>query len=1062
MDETPAIPEIQSTRLGERRLVSVLFTDMVGYTAIVERLGAEKTLQFTRMVYKELTGAVQDHGGSVRGFAGDSVMAVFGIPDAQEDAALRACQAALSIQKTFGDATEDIEARFGERPSMRVGVSSGTVVMAHVEGEGSPLTAVGNTVNLASRIEALAPRGGCLICDATRSLVEWLVDLSFDDEYQIKGVAKPQKLWRLLSIREGATRFDASLARGLSQYIGRDAELATLAGALERARDRVQVVDLVAEPGLGKTRLIFEFLNPITKEDAFVLTGHCSANGQQTPFLPFLEVMRGSFQIRDEDEPFEIARKLETGLRRAGLDTPENLGLLLNLLGLPPPDGSLDGLDGVLIGLRTRDLLPALLQAQCQATRVVLLIEDIHWIDGASEEMLRKLIESGTQSNLLILLTRRPEYDPGWCTLPWVKALALQPLEDGDIWQLARTRLGVETLPDALIQQVTERAGGNPLFGEEILSYLIDQGALRITSGTAEFDAEKATSGLPASMQSLLTARIDRLQPQDQALLQAAATIGRRFDPGLLSLVIGRAGETGAALHRLQAQDIVYRETNSSDYMFKHVLLRDTVYQGLVSDRRADLHLAIAEALVQRNQDRLAEVADTLAYHYAQTDRKDLAFRYSALAGAKSLGVFSHDQANRYFASALALYLDDPTCASDAEFAEFLANYALCSNISLMVKPMIELAPKVRPILNGIGDSGDHVLFLHHYVSCLVCSGRYRDALGVQQELTAMANRLGDPKSIAYALVNELSVSIYCAPIPDDVFETKRQEAETALTCFDDAYLKNFFVATVGWNELTRGRVTKAHEAADRMRAEGISKNDPRSLGYGTAMKALIAMVTDDHQTALEISEQAHSVSRAEFEMAIADSSRFSALVPLGKPGALEDVRGYVDMCKQNGWALFAEGPETMLGVALAMDGQIGAGLRQIEDAIARREAEGTRIAADWNRLFLCEVYLEILSGEGGASLGVLMRNISALTGVFLFGGKRIIELIEHVRANPQFDPAGHYIARSELILGLLYKIKKKKAQALQHLNEAKRIVEPAGKSPMLTRINVALAELNA
>ena len=394
----------------------------------------------------------------------------------------------------------------------------------------------------------------------------------------------------------------------------------------------------------------------------------------------------------------------------------------------------------------------------------------------------------------------------------------LNPLGTDDIKHLVQTRLGVDTLPDALVRQVTDRAGGNPLFGEEILSFLMEHGALRIASGKVDFDAALGESGLPVSMQSLFAARMDRLQPEDRALLQAAAAIGRRFDPGLLSLVFERPDETGAALRRLQAQDIVYRETNSSDYVFKHVLLRDTVYQSLVSERRAELHLAIAEAMETRNEGRLAEVAETLAYHGALTNRTDLAFTYCALAGAKSLGVFSLAEANRYFAAALALYQREPDCASAGQFGAFLADYALCSNISLQVKTHDRLGNQASGRSSmAFGDSRHHVLFLHHYVSCLVCNARYLDALSVQQELSAMALRLGDVASMAYALVSELSVSSYCAPISNEAFQSKRREAEAALATVDDAYLQNFYLATLGWNEVSSGRVVEAREAADRM-----------------------------------------------------------------------------------------------------------------------------------------------------------------------------------------------------------------------------------------------------
>jgi len=1038
----------------------VLFTDMVGYTAIVDKLGEEKALHFTRMVYERLTATVEKHGGTVRSFAGDSIMCVFGIPEALEDAALRACRAAIAIHAAFASAAQDIETEFGVRPSMRVGVSSGSAMMASVEGENSPITAVGNTVNMASRIQALAPAGGCLICNTTRRLVEWQVDLSFDGEHAIKGVTKPQKLWRLMSIREAATRFDASRARGLSTYVGRDDELSELSDAMERARDRLCVADIVAEPGLGKTRLVFEFLQQATAKDATVFAGQCSADGRNVPFLPFIEVMRSSFRIRAQDEPTEIARKLEKGLHQAGIHSQENLGLLLNLLGLEPPAGAFDGLDGVLIGLRTRDLLPALLKGHCEAGMVILYLEDIHWIDRASEEMLGKLIESGAFKNLLIIHSRRPEHTPGWYEDPGVTSLALKPLSASDMQRLARTRLGLRELPDTLIQQVTDRAGGNPLYAEEILSFLIEQGTLRIAEGRAEFDAALGKTALPESMQSLFAARIDQLQPGDRAVLQAAAAIGRRFDPALLSFVIEEASELGAALRRLEVLDIVYREAGSSDFVFKHVLMRDSVYHSLLSERRTHLHSAIAAAIEKRNDNRLVQSAEVLAFHYALTPRTDRAFTYNALAGTKSLGVFSLDEANRYFAAALDLYRHDAGCASDAQFGDMVANYALSLNISLQVMTMLKLADEVGPILARSGDSRHHAAFLHHYVASLVWNGRYLDAWDVQQDLTAMAARLGDSCSMAYAHVSALAVSCYCKPFSNEEFDARRQEAEAALADVDDAYLRNYYLAHLGYNEVTRGRVAEAGEVADRLTAAGESRKDPRCTGYGIAMQALIGMASDDHETALRLSEEALKVSRAEFERAIAGATRHVAIVALQVPGAAEQTRRWIEDCEDRGWILFGSAPDMMLGVAHVMAGRIDEGLAHMHDTIARREAEGYQTTADWNRLFLAEVYLEILSGNGEVSPGVVLRNIRSLSGVLVFGAKRIEALIERVRANPHFDPDGFHIARAEMILGLLHKVKKRDAPAWRHLAKARSIVQQEGASPLLKRIDSALEGL--
>jgi tetratricopeptide (TPR) repeat protein len=734
---------------------------------------------------------------------------------------------------------------------------------------------------------------------------------------------------------------------------------------------------------------------------------------------------------------------------------------MLNFLGLEAPDAALAGLDGVLIGLRTRELLLALLQAACRSQKVVLLIEDAHWIDGVSEDLIDTIIESG-QPNLLVLATRRPVYAPRFIARPRMQTLALKPFGADDIRLLAATRLGVDSLPETLLQEVTERAGGNPLFGEEILRFLIDKGALRIEDGKADFDALTDETDLPMTMQGLLTARTDALSPEDKALVEAAAVIGRRFDPGLLSLVIGGSDDIGTALLRLQEQELIYREANSSNYMFKHVMLRDSVYQRLLHTRQRELHLKTARALEKRSEGRLGEVADMLAYHYSRTDQRGPAYTYLVMAGVKSLGVFSTDDADRYFASALDIYEGHPDCASDAQFAEFVAAYGLCCNIALKLKTITALAGKALPILHRLGDNRHHALFLHHYALCLLWSGRYLQGLKVQKDLTAMAKTLGDTETLAYALVTELTVSTYCAPLPTDVFVAKRLEAETALAGMDDAYLLNTLYNISSYDALCRGRIAEALKAAERAIDFGVSTNDPRGQGYGLAMKAIIAMTADDFEPAFEMAEQALAVSRAEFEITIANTARKSALVALNRPGAAQEIAAWLTMCEERDWQLFLVGPQCWNAVALATAGKIEAGLQAIEATVGYREAEGFKAAADWSRLYLCELYLAILSGQGDASVGTLMRNFKSLAQVLLFGARRIETLLAEVRSNPQFDPHGHYIARIEMILGMLNKARKKKAPAIRHLSEAQQIFRTTGPSAVLTRIDAALAELRA
>ena len=288
---------------------------------------------------------------------------------------------------------------------------------------------------------------------------------------------------------------------------------------------------------MGKSRLLHEFRQRIGKDRAFVLSGSCSPDGQQTPFLPFIEVVRGSFRVSAGEAEKDVAQKLEMGLTALGLHSLRNLGLLLHLLGLKVPDGALTGLDGVLIGLRTRELLQQLLEARCRLSPVVMVIEDLHWIDSVSEELLGKIVDSEASCDFC----SSPR--AGRNTRRLGSTARLSPscsgaTPIGDIRRLVQARLGVEALPEALARQVTEKAEGNPLFAEEIVSFLTERGIVR-TDGQVDFEPSALAAALPASVQSLLTARVDRLAPKDRALLQAASVIGRRFDPQLLAAVVG-------------------------------------------------------------------------------------------------------------------------------------------------------------------------------------------------------------------------------------------------------------------------------------------------------------------------------------------------------------------------------------------------------------------------------------------------------------------------------------------------------------------------------------------
>jgi tetratricopeptide (TPR) repeat protein len=717
------------------------------------------------------------------------------------------------------------------------------------------------------------------------------------------------------------------------------------------------------------------------------------------------------------------------------------------------------GLDDVLIGLRTRELLQQLVEARCKVSPVLMLIEDLHWTDSASEELLGKIVDGESKLRLLLIHTHRPEYVVRWLNRMAVTRLRLEPLPSGDIRRLVQARLGAKTLPEALARQVAEKAEGNPLFAEEIVSFLSERGILHSKDGKLEFDAGAVAAALPASVQSILNARVDRLAPKDRTLLQAASVIGRRFKSALLAVVLGET-EIDKRLAAMEALDLIRVDDRSSDYIFKHALVREALYQSVLTERRQELHSKIAQEIERRGGNRLGEVAEVLAHHYSQSNHTDKAFVYLSMAGRRSLGVYSLDEAATYFTDA-PLLDSNPECASDDQVLEFLDLYGkllVCAN---QWKVFIDVGPRYLARIDRMGDDLKAYVARVGYFEALILNGHYREAAAIQQQLLRIDDRLRDSRSRVYRLAYKLIVSAHISPMPIHEFEIVKREARTVLSEATDAYLQNGVRWYIGLEEFSRGRLNETRNWALELMREGQSLDDPRSTGMGFLLLSMIAVVSGSNTEALEYSEQSLSVAITPSERFFAFGVKATALVLLGRieEGAklLEEFRC---RCEADGLVAMLDATEVTLGVSKILQGRIADGIHLIEKAILKAEKIGHKPRADWFCLSLADVYLEIMTGsEKKVPLPTLLRNLPIVLKVMFTGGSRIHGLATRVLENPHFDPTGFHVGHAKMILGLC-KSKKRRALAVQYLSEAKRVISQFGQTPALARVDTALAEL--
>ena len=642
---------------GERKQVTVLFADVAGFTTLAEQLDPEVVHDIINRCFERITAEVHRFEGTINQYTGDGVMALFGAPIAHEDSPRRAVHAALGIQRAIRDVAQALQAERRLSLQMRIGVNTGLVVVGKIGDDlRMDYTAVGDTTNLAARLQQTAQPGSVVISAATQQHVAGFFDTRDLGERPVKGRA-PVRAFEVLRPRGRRTRFDMAVERGLTPLVGRERELATLR---ERFREvkagRGQVVGITGEAGMGKSRLVLEFRRALAQAGEVVtwLEGHCISFGQASPFLPLIELLRDNFQIDEVDGALEIIAKGEQGMRRMG-ELEAHIPAIRYLLSVDPGDPAFAALEGT---VRRRHLFAALRALSlCGAQRrpLVLVIEDLHWIDTSSEELLTFLLDAAAGVPLFLLVTYRIGYTPPFGSRSFYTTLTLHSFSEAETLAMAGHVLGTAQFPTELQTALMDKAEGVPLFIEEVTKTLLDLGVLQREQGGYRLVKSLGEVHVPDTIQGIIMARLDRLGDEGKRTVQLASVIGRQFLVRLLARVAGLSERLEGLLRELQALEIIYEQglVPEPAYIFKHAVIQDVAYQSLLLQRRKALHRAVGEAIEDLYQDRLEEHYDELAHHFAQGEVWNKAVAYSWQAGAKAFARSALREAIACFEQAL-------------------------------------------------------------------------------------------------------------------------------------------------------------------------------------------------------------------------------------------------------------------------------------------------------------------------------------------------------------------------------------------------------------------------
>lgn len=641
---------------GERKHITVLFVDIVESSRLAEQLHPEAMHEIMDRVLRLMAEMVHRYEGTVNQYLGDGLMALFGAPLALEDHALRAVQAALGIREAVSGYSEQLKHERGVEVRLRLGLNSGPVIVGRIGDDlRMDYTAIGDTTHLAARMQSLADPGTILVTDATHRLVEGYVRSEPLGRVQVKGRSESVSVFKVTGRRRRRNRLQVSAERGLTELIGREREHAMLQACLARAMaGRGQVVGIVGEPGIGKSRLLYEFGRTLGSGRVVWLEAHCAPDGQAIPYAPILEIVGTTFHIEEGDKTPQIEDKLRQGLRQLDAGLEGILPFLRTLFGLPSEDEALRHLTPKDKRQRTFEAIRALTVAGSRRRPHVLIVEDLHWMDKTSEDFLAFIIESLAGIPVLLLTTHRPGYTVRWANKTYYTQIALDQLSTTEVEAMVERLLATRDLPADLIRRIYDKAEGNPLFVEEIITSLRERGLLVRRDGGFVW-AHGAVIDFPGTVHDIVRARLDRLDEPVKHIVQTAAVIGRQFGRTLLTRVSEMQEDVESCLDTLKHLELVHetRFFPEPEYVFKHAVIQDAAYQSLLSQRRKSLHGAIGRAIEEIYADRLEEYAAGLAYHYARSDQQGRAIQFALIAGDRAARAYANAEATTHYQQAL-------------------------------------------------------------------------------------------------------------------------------------------------------------------------------------------------------------------------------------------------------------------------------------------------------------------------------------------------------------------------------------------------------------------------
>jgi len=1055
-----------SSITGERKHVTVLFSDLTGYTAMSEKLDPEEVKEITSRIFGEISKVVGKYDGFIEKYAGDAVMALFGVPMAHEDDPIRAVKAAREIHELVDAISPEIENKIQQPISMHTGINTGLVVTGEVNVDRGTHGVAGDTINLASRLCNLAKPGEILIDIDTCRQTEGHFACEYLEETTVKGKADPVQVHKVLSQRDKPVTIHR-LSGLRANLIGRKVELAELSEAVENLGEgRGRIFSICGTAGTGKSRLVEEFKATLDFEQIQWIEGHAYAYSQNIPYFPLIDLLNRILHIEENDPPERVREKVESGIENLVGKQEEIIPYVGGLYSLSYPE--VEDVSPEFWKSRLQSATKAILSALANKAPTIYFLEDLHWADPSSVELLRQACLE-IRDPAIVLCVYRPTFSlftghQLGGVGNYYHEIQLQDLSRSESQDMLESLLKTSNIPSDLKRLVQSKAEGNPFYLEELVNSLIesetliqDNGHWRITRSISEVEVSSSIHGLIAG-------RLDRLDKETKRILQEASVIGRAFLYEILIKITELKDFIVRGLSMLERIDMIRTRVLQPDleYMFKHPLTQEVVYNSVLKKERQEIHEQIALVMEGVFKGRLPEFYETLAFHFKNGQSKLKAVDYLMKSGEKSLRRYALEESNQYYSDAFDLLSDnaDRTKEENTILIDLLIKWAFVFYYLGSFRRLADLLISHEDLAKSLGDKSRFGMFKAWIGFAIFNRGKMTDSYQYLTEALKICEEIKEDQSIGY-ICSWLTWTCSEMGLLDEAIQYGERAQRIYKSDKSDPYI--YFkslqgLAAVYWNQ---GNKRKVLEAGTELLDFGFKHSNIRSLMSGHAFIGQSYALDGDFGKAIEGLKKAIQVSTDPLYSQVAKYYLGLNYISIDQYEKAEEVlRAVIKFDKQFGFELIGKAARIYLGIVLLAKGQMGQGLKILK--------EGQKVFSENHEMFsyalheyiVGKIYMQFVEKSAPISLMTMAKNIGFLIKNLPFARRMAEEHFNKAAEIAKEIGAKGILGQTYFDLGLLHKLNKKTEHARECISEAIKIFKECELKVLLKKAQDSLVSL--